>query len=151
MSHEAKAYHGLAPSQGKPYHVHPKFLSTLLDGMCATSSLHMCHPHCVPYTMLTLSMADTAVPTFYNILMCGIKQCNMAPHNLIIWLSKCASAPFCDKEDCPIHFSINPDNVESMMIDFEGSELWDPDHKFYDKQTRVREICTLREDYMKDW
>ncbi|KAK0467665.1 hypothetical protein IW261DRAFT_1426416 [Armillaria novae-zelandiae] len=54
-------------------------------------------------------------------------------------------------EDCPVHCSVDADNVESVMIDFEGSELWDPDHEFYAKQTREREMCALREEYMEDW
>ncbi len=37
------------------------------------------------------------------------------------------------------------------MIDFEGSELWDPNHEFYDEQTREREMRALRDDYMEDW
>ncbi len=76
----------------------------------------------------------------------------MALWNLIIWPPKCGcSTPFFDKEDCPVRFSVDPDNLKSMMIDFEGSELWDPDHQFYDEQTREREMRALREDYMEDW
>ncbi len=76
----------------------------------------------------------------------------MAPRNLIIRPPKrSGGAPFCVKDDCPVHFTVDPDNVESVMIDFEGSELWDPNHEFYDEQTREREMRALRDDYMEDW
>ncbi len=42
-------------------------------------------------------------------------------------------------------------HVKSVMIDFKRSELWNLDHEFHDEQTRKREMCVLREDYMEDW
>ncbi|KAK0481073.1 hypothetical protein EDD18DRAFT_1363311 [Armillaria luteobubalina] len=104
----------------------------------------LCLAHCT-------AMVNATITVFYDILMCGVKQCNMAPCSLIICPPKHGGASFCDKGDCPVHFSIDPDNVKSVMIDFEGSELWDPDCDFYDEQTRAREMCMLREDYMEDW
>ncbi|KAK0482866.1 hypothetical protein EDD18DRAFT_1362395 [Armillaria luteobubalina] len=72
------------------------------------------------------ALIDAAVNIFYDILMCSIKQRDMAPCNLIIQPPRQQGAPFCDKGDCPIHFYINPSNVKSVMIDLEGSKLWDP-------------------------
>ncbi|KAK0467675.1 hypothetical protein IW261DRAFT_1612916 [Armillaria novae-zelandiae] len=100
---------------------------------------------------LCLAHHTAIVDVFYDILMCGVKQHDMAPRNLIIWPPKRGGIPFCDKENCPVCCSVDPDHVESVMIDFEGSELWDPDHEFYDEQMREREVRTLREDYMEDW
>ncbi|PBK80070.1 hypothetical protein ARMGADRAFT_93497 [Armillaria gallica] len=111
----------------------------------APTSTSLCPAH-------RASIVDAAVNVFYDILMCGVKQRDMAPRNLIIRPPKCSGgAPFCVKDDCPVHFTVDPDNVESVMIDFEGSELWDPNHEFYDEQTRDREMHPLRDDYMEDW
>lgn len=111
----------------------------------APTSTSLCPAH-------RASIVDAAVNVFYDILMCGVKQRDMAPRILIIRPPKrSGGAPFCVKDDCPVHFTVDPDNVESVMIDFEGSELWDPNHEFYDEQTREREMRALRDDYMEDW
>ncbi|KAK0201328.1 hypothetical protein DFS33DRAFT_1359054 [Desarmillaria ectypa] len=105
---------------------------------------HLCSAH-------RSAIVDAAVNVFYDILMCGVKQRDMAPRNVIIRPPRRGGGPFCAKEDCPVRFSVDASNVESVMIDFEGSELWDPNHEFYDKQTREREMRSLREDYLEDW
>ncbi|KAK0442528.1 uncharacterized protein EV420DRAFT_1077386 [Desarmillaria tabescens] len=98
------------------------------------------------------SIVNAAVTVFYDILMSGVKQRDMAPRNLIIRPPlRGGGNPFCDKEDCPVRFAVDPADVQSVMIDFEGSELWDPDHEFYDKPTREREMRALREEYLEDW
>ncbi|KAG7439297.1 uncharacterized protein BT62DRAFT_939121 [Guyanagaster necrorhizus] len=97
------------------------------------------------------AIVDSAVNVFFDILMCGVKQRDMAPRNVIIRPPRHRGDAFCAKEDCPVRFSVDASNVESVMIDFEGSELWDPDHEFYDQQTREREMHSLREDFLEDW
>ncbi len=167
VSREAEAYRRLAPLQGTQV---PRclglFVSPLLSqGNRTVYVLLLAHiagqdvRYLVPApTSPSLCLAhrsaiiDAAVSVFYDILMCGVKQRDMAPRNLIIRPpSRDDNAPFCDKEDCPVRFAVDPDHVESVMIDFEGSELWDPDHEFYDEQTRQREMRALSDDYMEDW
>ncbi|KAK0481080.1 hypothetical protein EDD18DRAFT_1436519 [Armillaria luteobubalina] len=125
----------------------------LLEHVAGEDMCYLVQDSTIPSLCLAhrTAIIDAAINDFYDILMCSIKQHDMAPRNLIIWPPRHCSAPFCSKGDCPICFSINPDNVESIMIDFEGSELWDPNHNFYNQQTRAREMHVLREDYRGDW
>ncbi|KAK0226859.1 hypothetical protein EDD85DRAFT_795176 [Armillaria nabsnona] len=125
---------------------HPAAPQALCLAATLPGKLHRVHPP--PRT----HHGSRSVNVFYDILMCRVKQRDIAPQNLIIRPpSRGCTAPFCDKDDCPVQFSVDPDNVESVMIDFEGAELWDPDHEFYDEQMKEREMRALREDYLEDW
>ncbi|KAK0477152.1 hypothetical protein EDD18DRAFT_1337990 [Armillaria luteobubalina] len=166
VSCEAEAYRRLAPLQGTqvprclglfvsplPSQGNRSVYVLLLEHVAGQDVRYLVPESTIPSLCLAhrTAIVDAAVNVFYDILMCGVKQRDMAPRNVIIRPPKPSAAPFCDQEDCPVHFSVDADDIQSVMIDFEGSELWDPDHKFYDEQTREREICALREDYMEDW
>ncbi len=167
VSREAEAYRRLAPLQGTkvprclglfvsplPSQANHTMYVLLLEHVASQDVRYLVPAHTSPSLCLPhrAAVVDAAVNVFYDILMCGVKQRDMAPRNLIIRPpSRGCSASFCEKEDCPVQFSVDPNNVESVMIDFEGSELWDPDHEFYDEQTREKEMRALKNDYMEDW
>ncbi|KAK0448193.1 hypothetical protein EV421DRAFT_1786246 [Armillaria borealis] len=167
VSREAEAYRRLAPLQGTqvprclglfisplPSQGNRTVYVLLLEHVAGQDVRYLVPAPTSPSLCLAhrAAIVDAAVNVFFDILMCGVKQRDMAPRNLIIRPPRRGgSAPFCNKECCPVRFAVDPDNVESVMIDFEGSELWDPNHEFYDEQTREREMRALREDYMEDW
>ncbi|KAK0467679.1 hypothetical protein IW261DRAFT_1407026 [Armillaria novae-zelandiae] len=166
VSREAEAYRRLAPLQGAqvprcrglfvsplPSQGNRTVYVLLLEHIAGQDVRYLVPASKAPSLCLShrTTIVDAAVNVFYDILMCGVKQRDMAPRNLIIRPPKPGGAAFCDKEDCPVRCSVDPGDVESVMIDFEGSELWDPDHEFYDEQTREKEMRALREDYMEDW
>ncbi len=68
----------------------------------APTSTSLCPAH-------RASIVDAAVNVFYVILMCGGKQRDMEPRNLIIRSPKrSGGAPFCVKYDCPVHLQLIP-------------------------------------------
>ncbi|KAK0482940.1 hypothetical protein EDD18DRAFT_1362354 [Armillaria luteobubalina] len=119
VSCKAEAYHWLAPLQGD----HTMYI-LLIKHVTGHDVCHLIPDSTIPSLCLAHCMAivNVAVTVFYDILMCSVKQHDMAPCNLIIWLPKnCSSAPFCQQEQCPIHCSVDPDNAKSVMIDIEES------------------------------
>ncbi|KAK0466486.1 hypothetical protein IW261DRAFT_1295393, partial [Armillaria novae-zelandiae] len=117
VSRQAKAYRWLASFQGT--HVprcHGLFISPLPSqgnhtvyvllleqvagqDMCylvsAPTSPSLCLAHCT-------AIVDAAINVFYDILMCSVKQRDIAPCNLIIRPPKHGGIPLCDKENCPV-------------------------------------------------
>ena len=106
---------------------------------------NVCHRH-------KDAIIDAAFRVFFDILACGVKQTDMQPRNVILRPQQLVSGTqYCATLECPLRLEIGCNDLDMVMVDFEGVDFQEPDTSFSEPSTQKVHVKNAKSLYLEKW
>ncbi|KIM51786.1 hypothetical protein SCLCIDRAFT_1224147, partial [Scleroderma citrinum Foug A] len=106
---------------------------------------NVCHRH-------KDAIIDAALRVFFDILACGVNQTDMQPRNVISRPQQLVSGTqYCATLECPLRLEIDCNDLDMVMVDFEGVDFQEPDTSFSEPSTQKVHVENVKSLYLEKW